>query len=76
MLSLFKKILTVLNAVGILIKWWNSYSVKLQAKKEERTAQKLRDAEATIKDEKKLQDIRVKPASDADVIDELRNGDF
>ena len=39
-------------------------------------SERLKSAEATIEDEKKLQEIRVKPVSDADVIDELRNGDF
>lgn len=76
MFTLLKKALNVLSMVGVLVKWWDSYLTKRQAKKEEQTAQKLRDAEATIEDEKKLQEIRIKPVSDDDVIDELRNGKF
>ena len=68
MLSFFKKALTVLNAVGILIKWWDSYLQKRKDRKEALIEKELADAKETIKNISKANAARANTSHDSELL--------
>lgn len=68
MLSFFKKALTVLNAVGILIKWWDSYFQKRKDRKEALIEKELSDAKETFKNIQRANSARSDTSHDSELL--------